>query len=198
MIEFTNCSKEMPFTLLKQIYLEAAHKNQPNIESMLISSLNAQNMEVNSRFVNIKFINNNELIFFSNYNSPKAIEFSSHNQIAVTCFWSTVNIQIRMKAKINKCSKDFNINYFSNRSRDKNALAISSMQSAKSHSYQAIKDKFHEVRSGPDLDICPKYWGGYIFKPYEVEFWEGHSFRVNKRDLYVNKKNVWEHCILEP
>ena len=72
-----------------------------------------------------------EFIFFSNYNSPKAIEFRSHDQISCAIFWSEVNIQIRIKAFIQKTSVSFNNLYFKSRSLEKNALAISSNQSKK-------------------------------------------------------------------
>ena len=61
--------------------------------------------EVDSRYVNLKFITNDEFIFFSNYDSPKASAFNSHNQIAALLYWSSINVQIRMKAKIKKTSR---------------------------------------------------------------------------------------------
>ena len=46
--------------------------------------------------------------------------------------------------------------------------------------------------------MCPENWGGYSFTPYEIEFWEGNKFRLNKRDLYKKEGNIWNHFILEP
>ena len=56
------------FYLEKNI-IKAFNANQ-NIEAMSIASYNKEN-EVESRFVNCKFIDNDKFIFFSNYNSPK-------------------------------------------------------------------------------------------------------------------------------
>ena len=37
-----------------------------------------------------------------------------------------------------------------------------------------------------DLNLFdrPSNWGGYSFKPYYFEFWEGHKSRLNKRNVY--------------
>ena len=50
--------------------------------------------------------------------------------------------QIRMKARINKTSKEFNQKYFKNRSVEKNALAISSNQSSPIKSFDHVIKKF--------------------------------------------------------
>ena len=41
----------------------------------------------NLRFVNLKFIDNDKFIFFTNYNSPKSLAFETHNQISGLFFW---------------------------------------------------------------------------------------------------------------
>ena len=131
MIRFIEINKETPHMIFKDKYEEALNAGQKNIEAISISSYNIQKPEVDSRYVNLKFIINNDFIFFSNYNSPKALAFNHYDQIAALVYWPTVNIQIRMKAKIKKTSKEFNQKYFFDRSKEKNALAISSNQSKK-------------------------------------------------------------------
>ena len=198
MIKFKNLSQEIPYRLLKKNYDKALKANQKNIEAISISSFNKKINEVESRFVNLKFINNDEFIFFSNYNSPKASSFTSHKQIATLLHWSSINVQVRMKAKIKKTSKEFNQKYFFQRSREKNALAISSKQSKRIDSFEQVKENYKYALINEDLKICPKYWGGYSFTPYEIEFWQGNEFRLNKRNLYRKEKNTWKHFILEP
>ena len=75
MITFQNLSKEKPYIKLKKIYDEALSSNQKLIEAILISSFSFETNEVDSRFVNLKFIDNKEFIFFSNLRSPKALQF---------------------------------------------------------------------------------------------------------------------------
>ena len=198
MIKFNNINNEVPYLLLKAKYDDALHAGQDGIEAISISSYNAKTHVVDSRYVNLKFINNNEFIFFTNYDSPKAYSFNTHNQIAALLYWPSIHTQIRMKAKIKKTTNDYNQKYFVNRSKEKNALAISSNQSKSINSYSKVKKNYDLSLNNDDLKKCPKHWGGYSFTPYEIEFWEGSNFRLNKRNLYKKDKNSWNHFILEP
>ena len=198
MIQYNNLNLEIPYLLLKEKYDEALNSGQRRIEAISISSFNKDINEVDSRYVNLKFISNDEFIFFSNYNSPKAFSFNSHNQIAASLYWPSINVQIRMKAKIKKTSNEFNQKYFFDRSEEKNALAISSNQSKKIGSFEQVNKNYNRSLKNDDLKECPRYWGGYSFKPYEIEFWEGNEFRLNKRNLYTKDNISWNHFILEP
>ena len=198
MIEFKNNSNEIPYSILRNKYELAKSKNQNSIEAISIASYCKKNRIVDSRYVNLKIIDNKDFIFLSNYESPKGLQFQSHDQISVLIYWNSINLQIRMKAKIKKTSLKYNKLYFLKRSKEKNALAISSEQSKKISSYKNIKDNYFYVRKNADLKKCPKYWGGYSFIPYEFEFWEGNKYRLNKRDLYSLEKRKWIHSVLQP
>jgi len=198
MIEFTNLNQEVPYLNFKKKYDDAINANQKNIEAISISSYSKKLKEVNARFVNLKFIIDENFIFFSNYNSAKSHDFKEHNQITALVYWNSTNTQIRMKAKIEKSSKEFNKNYFSKRSAQKNALAISSNQSELIDSYESVKEKYKKSLKGDDLKKCPDFWGGYSFTPYYFEFWEGHQSRLNKRDVYEHNGEDWIHSILQP
>ena len=123
MIKFTNLNQEIPYQLFKNRYDMAIDADQKAIEAISISSYNKQMNEVDSRYVNLKFIRDKEFIFFSNYNSPKASAFNSHNQIVALLYWSSINVQIRMKAKIKKTPNKFNQKYFFNRSQKKKCIS---------------------------------------------------------------------------
>ena len=198
MIEFKNLSQEAPYIIFKEKYDMALNAEQKNIEAISISSFNKERNEVDSRFVNLKFVDNDKFIFFSNYSSPKSIAFSSHNQIGALIYWPSINIQIRIKAKIDKTTTKYNNEYFNKRSLDKNALAISSNQSQKILSYNNVIKKYQTVRNIQDLSKCPNYWGGFLFVPYYFEFWEGHESRLNKRIAFERSNKNWNQCILEP
>jgi pyridoxamine 5'-phosphate oxidase len=198
MIQFNNLSQEKPYLLFEAKYKEALNAGQTGIEAISISSFNNKIHEVDSRYVNLKFIINDELIFFSNYRSPKASAFNSHNQISALVYWHSTNVQIRIKAEVKKTSNEFNQKYFSNRSEEKNALAISSNQSNSISSYDLVKENYNKALKNNDLKKCPDYWGGYSFTPYYFEFWEGHELRLNKREAYEKNDDSWKHIILQP
>ena len=198
MIQFNNLNQEIPYLLFKSKYDEALNLGQKGIEAISVSTYESKTNEVDSRYVNLKFISNDEFIFFSNYNSPKAASFNSHDQIAALVYWPNINVQIRMKAKIKKTSNEYNQKYFYDRSEEKNALAISSNQSKPIDSYNQVKENYNKSLNNDDLKKCPEFWGGYSFTPYYFEFWEGHESRLNKREVYEESDGSWKHLFLQP
>ena len=94
MIEFVNTNSAEPYVRLRKIYKKALNSNQKAIEAISISSYSNKAKSVDSRFVNLKIVDNTDFIFFSNYNSPKAEQFQDSNKIAALIFWNEINVQI--------------------------------------------------------------------------------------------------------
>ena len=199
MIKFTNLSEERPYKEFKKSYEEAVDKKQSAIEAVSISSYNNELNEVESRFVNLKYVVKDEWIFFSNYNSAKSKSFKLHPQISAVFYWKKINTQIRIKAKIYKTSEEFSDKHFASRSTEKNALAISSNQSNRINSYQEVVDNYNLALKNYENELKrPEYWGGFSFTPYYFEFWEGNEYRINKREVFSLKGNDWENFLLQP
>ena len=199
MIEINNMCSDEPYQILNQLYKAAHDAGQKNIEAIAISSFNKNENEVESRFVNLKYINDHEWIFFSNYLSPKAIQFHSHDQISALIYWGAINTQIRLKANIKKTSQEFSDFHFQNRSKEKNALAISSFQSQPIDSFAKVTENFQTTLSSMNSHPKrPEYWGGYSFIPYYFEFWEGHENRLNQRHVFSMEEGSWSESLLQP
>jgi pyridoxamine 5'-phosphate oxidase len=198
-IHFKEIEHSDPYIIFKKLYDQALQANEAYIEAFNISSLNKATMEIDARFVNLKYVKNNEWTFFTNYNSPKAIQFKSFEHIAAVFFWKKTNIQIRIKASIRKTDSNFSDYHFLNRSLDKNALAISSDQSCEIESFELVKNKYNEtLKSLPKKLKRPNYWGGFTFTPYYFEFWEGGKSRLNQRSIYQMNDDKWIHKHLQP
>ena len=198
MIDFIKLDNSKPYQTFHDYYNKAIQQNQSSIEAVVISSFNRDINEVNSRFVNLKFIKEKEWIFFSNYLSLKGRSFNSHSQISALFYWKSIDVQIRIKADIKKTSAKFNNEYFKNRDIKKNALAISSDQSRPIESYNEVIDNYHNSLELGELNKCPEYWGGYSFEPFYFEFWEGHESRLNKRKVFEMSGSQWHEFFLQP
>tara|TARA_B100000242_G_C43055228_1_gene493684 strand:+ start:2569 stop:3165 length:597 start_codon:yes stop_codon:yes gene_type:complete len=198
MIKFIELSKEEPFEILKKKYHEALDSDQKAINALAISSFSTTAKEVDSRYVNLKYIIDNEFIFFTNYKSPKSKQFEEHHQVSALLLWDKIQTQIRIKANIYKVKEQLSDKHFATRSHKKNALAISSNQSNEVNSFQVVKNKFEHHLNNSDLTKRPNFWGGFAFRPYSFEFWTGNENRLNKRDRYIYDKEKWIHSILEP
>ena len=149
-------------------------------------------------FVNLKFLDTDKFIFFSNYESNKAIDFENNKKVSCLIYWHTINVQIRIKGVIEKCSSDYNNKYFETRDLKKNALAISSKQSKRISSFNKVQKNFEDVLQNKNLKECPSYWGGYKISPNYFEFWEGHPSRLNKRTEYSYINGIWKKALLQP
>ena len=147
----------------------------------------------------LKYIKKDEWIFFTNYNSPKAKQFKKHDQISILFYWDKTNVQIRMKARISKSPASFSDKHFEKRSIEKNALAISSMQSQEIESHQKVEDNYKKVLNSTDKRLHrPKSWGGFSFTPYYFEFWEGRENRLNRRYIFLQRDGEWHEKYLQP
>ncbi len=199
MINIDKMDVSEPYNIFRKYYEEAQKKEQKIIEAISISSYDKKNDIVDSRFVNLKYVINDEWIFFSNYNSPKSIQFKSHEQISALIFWNSTNVQIRMKAKIQKTNSKFSDEHFQSRDTTKNLLAILSKQSEPISSYDDFLRNYEKNLSSKSKIITrPDYWGGFSFSPYYFEFWEGHDSRINKRKFYELKNQEWRGGFLQP
>ena len=199
MIKFINLSSEKPYAYFQALYQEALENGQKGIEAISVSSYNLASNEVEARYVNLKYIANNEWIFFSNYHSPKANQFESHSQVSILIYWASINIQIRMKAKIFKTSAEFSNEHFQGRTKEKNALAISSNQSQIIGSFDDVAKNFYETLESMTSEMVrPDSWGGYSFVPYYFEFWQGHENRLNKRHVFELQDKDWAERLLQP
>ena len=199
MIKFLNLNSEKPYSYFQALYQEALENGQKGIEAISVSSYNRASSEVEARYVNLKYIANNEWIFFSNYHSPKANQFESHSQVSILVYWASINTQIRMKAKIFKTSAEFSNEHFQGRTKEKNALAISSNQSQIIGSFDEVEKNFYETLESmtPEM-VRPDFWGGYSFIPYYFEFWQGHKNRLNKRHVFELQDKEWAERFLQP
>tara|TARA_B100001093_G_C26725763_1_gene969864 strand:- start:409 stop:1017 length:609 start_codon:yes stop_codon:yes gene_type:complete len=202
MINITKIENSDPYNKFVELYEHALRNNQSQPEAMVISSFDASSQEVDSRFVNLKYVIKNEWTFFSNYNSPKSDQFKSHDQISCVFYWDKIDTQIRLKAKITFADSDLSNAHFNERSKEKNALAISSKQSKKISSYEKVllnyEDVFEDINN---IKKRPEYWGGFTFVPFYFEFWQGHESRINKRQSYISNKSKdkdWIKSVLQP
>jgi pyridoxamine 5'-phosphate oxidase len=199
MIKINERNDSKPYDCFESLYKKALEAEQKNIEAIAISSYSPSTEEVSSRYVNLKYIINEEWIFFSNYQSPKAIDFETHKNISGLFFWQNINTQIRIKAKIIKTNKSFSDQHYKTRTKEKNALAYSSEQSMQIDSFDKVVENFDKVmNSSESIEKRPDFWGGYSFIPYYFEFWEGHKNRLNKRRVFEKDFNIWKEYYVQP
>ena len=86
MIKFLNLNSEKPYIQFKALYQKALENGQKGIEAISVSSYDKASSEVEARYVNLKYIANNEWIFFSNYLFGQSLDWN-HKTIFTTLAW---------------------------------------------------------------------------------------------------------------
>ena len=177
------------------------------INSNLIEEPNAMNVSTieddgypRSRIVLLKDLSNNGLTFFTNYNSNKGKSINKNNKVCVSFFWPPLERQVIIKGKAKRISNDLSKKYFYSRPRESQIAALISPQSKiipnrnfLNKSIKSVGEKY----KGKKIPM-PDHWGGFIIKPFEIEFWQGRPDRLHDRILFKLFNGRWESNRLAP
>jgi pyridoxamine 5'-phosphate oxidase len=109
--------------------------------------------------------------------------------------------QVIIKGIAEKTSETISDNYFSSRPDGSKLGAIVSPQSEVLPSRDYLDNKLRELESayeGKEI-LRPDFWGGFLVRPIEVEFWQGRPNRLHDRIRYQIEDNLsWKIDRLSP
>jgi pyridoxamine 5'-phosphate oxidase len=154
-----------------------------------------------ARVVLLKGLEEQNFIFYTNYQSAKGNEIKLHDKVALTFLWLPLQRQVRIEGVVSKVSRLKSVEYFEKRPRGSQIGAIASPQSQLIKSKKELEDLFFEVeKSHSDSDKlkCPDHWGGYAIKPVYFEFWQGRPNRMHDRICYEVNGEHWSKFRLAP
>ncbi len=189
-----------PLELFSAWFTEAKDNNIIEPNAMVISSLSKEG-RMSSRTVLLKYFGEEGFVFFTNYGSQKAKDFTI-NPLTSACFpWYSLERQIMIEGKVEKISKLDSLKYFSSRPRGSQIGAWVSEQSSIISSRQILLDKVKQLsKHFADKNVpLPDFWGGYRIIPTRFEFWQGQSNRLHDRIEYlIDEQGVWYKQRLSP
>jgi len=139
-----------------------------------------------SRVVLLKKYTYEGFIFYTNYYSEKGKAISNNPKICISFFWHGAERQIIIKGTVEKIAENLSDGYFESRPRGSQLGAIVSNQSEIIKSRNVLEDKLKALEKeleGKDI-TRPEFWGGFIVKPIEIEFWQGRANRLHDRIRY--------------
>ena len=170
-------------------------EQEPNI--MSISTVDENKMP-RSRIVLLKKFSKSGFVFFTNYNSRKGLNINLNSNVCLSFYWPNFERQVIVNGKATKISETDSVEYFDSRPKGSKIGAIISNQSNVIESRDLLDKKFSELlKSGIPLNK-PNYWGGYLVKPTEIEFWQGRENRLHDRIIYKNDDKNWKFYRLSP
>lgn len=191
---------EDPITLFRQWFGEAQDSNILEPNAMILSTVSAD-LKVHSRTVLLKEITETGFVFYTNYQSAKAMDIEHSADVSITFLWKELERQIRIEGSAEKISRARSEKYFNSRPRGSQLGAWASPQSDiiadRSILQKNLDDLQKKYPEGTQVPI-PPHWGGYEITPDFVEFWQGRESRLHDRIAFTSHDNAWNVVRLAP
>ncbi|PXW15276.1 pyridoxamine 5'-phosphate oxidase [Chryseobacterium sp. CBTAP 102] len=192
--------KQNPIEQFRDWFLEAS-------ENPMISEANAMAVSTveedgcpRTRMVLLKAYTYEGFIFYTNYNSRKGKAIEDNHKACLHFFWPNLERQIIIKADLEKVAENLSDGYFHSRPKGSQLGAVVSPQSQVIPNKEFLEEKLKELEKEYENTEVPRpaNWGGYIARPYEIEFWQGRPNRLHDRIIYELEDLDWKISRLAP
>lgn len=192
---------ENPLELFQKWFYEVERSNSVDeANAMTLSTLGIDGYP-KSRVVLLKRYTYEGFIFYTNYLSEKGMAISKNPNVCISFFWAQAERQIIIKGTAEKILENMSDGYFETRPKGSQLSALVSNQSAvvENRNYLDQKLKALEIEYEGREVPRPDYWGGYLVRPVEMEFWQGRANRLHDRIRYKLQEDYnWKIDRLAP
>lgn len=193
--------KENPMEQFRDWFLEAEQSPQiSEANAMAISTLENDGCP-RTRMVLLKSYTWEGFIFYTNYDSRKGKAIENNHKACLNFFWPNLERQIIIKAHLEKLAQNLSDGYFHSRPKGSQLGAVVSPQSQVIPNREFLEEKLKNLETEFENTEVPRpeNWGGYLAKPYEIEFWQGRPNRLHDRIIYQLQEDFdWKISRLAP
>ena len=153
-----------------------------------------------ARIVLLKGFDERGFIFYTNYNSFKAVHLEENPKACLVFFWKELERQVRITGLVSKLPAKESDQYFISRPTGSQLGALASPQSQVIESRDWLDENYLKVAEQYKNQTLqrPSHWGGYIVQPVIIEFWQGRPSRLHDRIQYSLDGGEWKIERLAP
>ena len=148
-----------------------------------------------ARIVLLKHHDDSGFCWYTNYQSAKGNQLQQNPKASLLFYWHDLDRQVRISGTVEKLPAQDSDHYFETRPIESRIGAIVSQQSRPIESRKALLQQIEQQSQASESKEIkrPEYWGGYLLKPEEFEFWQGREDRLHDRFKYKAIEDEW--CI---
>ncbi|MGB3328652.1 MAG: pyridoxamine 5'-phosphate oxidase [Thermomicrobiales bacterium] len=182
-------------------FAEARLSSVIEANAMILSTVDGEG-HPSARTVLLKGFDADGFVFYSNYESRKGHEMAANPHVALTFYWAPLERQVRITGTVETIAADRSDAYFASRPVGSQIGAVASPQSTVIPDRAWLEERVAavtaSVEAGAPLER-PAWWGGYLVRPAEIEFWQGRPSRLHDRIRYrLDADGRWSHARLAP
>ncbi len=189
-----------PLALFKEWLAVAVESKIPDPNAMTVATVDATG-QPSQRIVLLKDLNAEGFVFYTNLGSRKAKELSVNNKVSLHFPWHMLERQVRVCGIAEPLSRTQVAKYFFSRPKDSQLGAMVSKQSQPMSSREMLLTQFAQMKAKfahGDIPL-PDFWGGFLVKPQQIEFWQGGEHRLHDRFEYTKQTSAaWQIQRLNP
>src|SRR5438067_857800 len=181
-----------PIDQFRSWYGRAA-REAPLSHAMALATVDADG-HPDARMVLLKGFGPEGFRFFTNSGSAKGHQLAAVPRAALILYWRELDRQVRIRGEVEALADADSDEYFASRPRDSQLGAWASPQSEPLANRAALDERLAQAaRRFEGVEVPrPQYWGGYLVRPDEIEFWQGQVGRLHDRFLYARRGAGWE------
>lgn len=188
-----------PILQFNKWFQESVDAEIDDVNAMTLATVD-ETHKPHARIVLLKGVEENQFVFFTNYDSHKGKNLLQNPNATLVFYWKELQRQVRIEGTIEKISEEESTQYFHSRPKESQIGAWASHQSQILTKREDLENRFAVLTNEYENKTVPKppHWGGYALNPTSIEFWQGRASRLHDRIFYENVEGSWKKVRLNP